>query len=325
MPEPNVFNTISARARRLLDRAEGLDVEFKESLSGLDAADMVAFANSEAGGAILVGVEEVTSRDGRQTGRVIGCGVGDREKQSIISRAESCTPPVPVTVFVENAHRRPFLRVEIASGASKPYCTAGGTYKTRGDGRSLALFPGRLLCMFVDVEGRRFMERFRQATTALENEVTAAKARLASDLRELALEVSASLEQVSGSAQAAEEMSNQTAAFSDETLGGMHEIDRKVENIEVTADRNEHKLLAILEHLGIEDPVLAVRRENTRALIRLMLENGGRSKRKMIEAAMERWPESERANVEQWYAEVREELKKQGKLSRPRRPRRGAK
>jgi hypothetical protein len=179
--------------------------------------------------------------------------------------------------------------------------------------------------MFVDVEGRRFMERFRQATTALENEVTAAKARLASDLRELALEVSASLEQVSGSAQAAEEMSNQTAAFSDETLGGMHEIDRKVENIEVTADRNEHKLLAILEHLGIEDPVLAVRRENTRALIRLMLENGGRSKRKMIEAAMERWPESERANVEQWYAEVREELKKQGKLSRPRRPRRGAK
>ena len=71
--------------------------------------------------------------------------------------------------------------------------------------------------MFVDVEGRQFMERFRQATAALENELTATKARLASDLRGPALEVSAGLEQVSGSAQAAEEMSNQTAAFSDES------------------------------------------------------------------------------------------------------------
>jgi ATP-dependent DNA helicase RecG len=42
--------------RKIINKEENLEIEFKESLSGLKSEDIVAFANSKGGGIILVGV-----------------------------------------------------------------------------------------------------------------------------------------------------------------------------------------------------------------------------------------------------------------------------
>lgn len=129
---PYEFRTLSQRARQLLAREEGFDVEFKMSLSGLHAEDIVAFANSRAGGAILIGVREVRGADGRQHLEVVGCPVGDSEKLKIVDKAHKCVPPIDLTIYVENRKDRPFYRVEIPSGPNKPYCTSGGDLQHSG-------------------------------------------------------------------------------------------------------------------------------------------------------------------------------------------------
>ena len=175
-----VYETLSERARSLLNRQEGYDVEFKESLNGITPEDIVAFANSATGGAILVGIRELKTEDGRQRGEIRGCTVGDREKLAISSRAQSCLPPVEVEILVENASDKPFFRVEIPSGSAKPYCTAGGTYKIRGNARTNALTPSKLLAMFMESESQEFLGRFRGAAKALEGELDTLSAKLAS-------------------------------------------------------------------------------------------------------------------------------------------------
>jgi predicted HTH transcriptional regulator len=101
--EKQEYKGVSKRARALLNGQENYDVDFKRAVSGLESDDMVAFANSRHGGAILIGVDEMKIADGRQRGKIVGCPVGDKEKLSIISRAESCIPPVEVQIIVENA------------------------------------------------------------------------------------------------------------------------------------------------------------------------------------------------------------------------------
>ena len=78
MTKKTEYRGISKRARLLLSREEGYDVEFKLSLGGLDPQDMVAFANSEMGGAILVGVEDVRTGSGRQRGVIQGCSIVEK-------------------------------------------------------------------------------------------------------------------------------------------------------------------------------------------------------------------------------------------------------
>lgn len=166
------FKAISLRARNLLALEENLDVDFKKSLAGLDSEDLVAFANSKHGGAILIGVAEEKLSHGRRRGRVVGCDVGDKERVGIVSRAHGCFPPIDIEVFIENLQsKRPFLRIEVAPGRDKPYCSSGGTYKIRGDGRNLPLVPSQLLQMFLENQSRDFVERFRQATTILDQKL----------------------------------------------------------------------------------------------------------------------------------------------------------
>ncbi len=52
--------------RVYLDMQEGLDMEFKRSVAGLDSQDLVAFANSVAGGTILIGVDKSKQQGGHQ-------------------------------------------------------------------------------------------------------------------------------------------------------------------------------------------------------------------------------------------------------------------
>ncbi|WP_210396841.1 AlbA family DNA-binding domain-containing protein [Motiliproteus sediminis] len=165
------FRGISQRCHQLLKMPEGINVDFKRDLSGIKTRTLVAFANSPLGGAVLVGVDEYTTGDGVQRGCVVGCPVDDTARMSIINKATDCIPNLDIEVFVENVSRQPFLRIEIASGRHKPYCTQRGEYAIRTDGRIRALFPDELLAIFMDREGEQFLSRFRNAVYQLENQV----------------------------------------------------------------------------------------------------------------------------------------------------------
>jgi hypothetical protein len=154
---------ISDRAHRLLERADGLDVEFKRSTQDLRSDDLVGFANSRSGGAILIGVHEIGDARGRRRGVLAGCPIGEAERRRILAQAKQCVPPVPVSMFVENRAERPFYRIEVASGPCKPYCTAEGIYKTRHGGRNQTLYPPELLDLFLEANGELIRRRLGQA------------------------------------------------------------------------------------------------------------------------------------------------------------------
>jgi ATP-dependent DNA helicase RecG len=162
------YKGVTAESKILLGGEEGYDVEFKRSMNGLTNEDLVAFANSEEGGVIFIGVEEFKKTDGRKIGNIVGCPIGDEEKLKIIDRAMSCVPPIDINVTVENTCDKPIFRIDIPSGRVKPYCTSKGTYKIRGDGRNLALTPDRLLDIFMEKESQAFINRFKNATHTLE-------------------------------------------------------------------------------------------------------------------------------------------------------------
>lgn len=153
--------------KQIVGGAETHDVEFKESVYGLEASDIVAFANAKEGGTIFLGVREDSDEAGHQRGYVIGCAVGDKEKLKIINKAQSCIPPIDVSITEEMVYGKSIYRIHIPAGMNKPYCTGGGTYKIRGDARTNPLTPTRLLNLFLEKEGDRFINRFKEATQEL--------------------------------------------------------------------------------------------------------------------------------------------------------------
>ena len=184
------YRTISKRTKLLLRQSEHVDIEFKESLSGLKSGTIVAFANSAEGGTILIGVREETLPDGRQHGVVIGCDTSDKAKLKILNRAASAIPPVPLEVYVENMARKPFFRIEIPSGKNKPYCTGGGRYQIRGNARTNVLTPSQLLNLFMESESQRFFARFSEATRELEQELTEMRRHVVEDTDEIVQRIS---------------------------------------------------------------------------------------------------------------------------------------
>lgn len=166
MGDQKIFEWLSPRAEQLLSGAEGLTVDFKRNIKSLSADDLVSFANSEKGGALLLGIDDTEDKAGRQIGQIVGCEISDGMKLLITNKAFSCFPPVPIEIFIENNGDLPFYRIEIASGQNKPYCTAGGTYKIREDGRNKILHPGELLELFLDSASQQFTERFRRVVSS---------------------------------------------------------------------------------------------------------------------------------------------------------------
>jgi len=312
------FKGISKRAKTLLSMEEGYDVEFKESAGGLDNSDIVAFANSETGGAILIGIKETKTGTGKQKGEVKGCPVGDGEKRKIVDKAESCVPPVAVEIFLENSEKKPFYRVEIPPGEEKPYCTASGIYKIRGDGRTLALLPGRLLTMFMERESGEFVERFREATIGLEESLQNTKEKLIVEMNELldfintmSSNIGRELEGIFYTAQSAEASSEEAVSFGDETLAAVGGLYTVLEHLEHSCfDTETHdNVLALLNHFGIEEPRIKEMRAAVKKFIREEHEKQKPKKKQYLLEDLNRiFLRATQKQIESWYKETIEEL-----------------
>ena len=74
---PSSYKKISKRAQKLLSSGENKLVDYKEKVQGSHAEDLVAFANSDTSGAILIGVREKMTPDGNQIGEPIGHPMDD--------------------------------------------------------------------------------------------------------------------------------------------------------------------------------------------------------------------------------------------------------
>lgn len=98
----NDYKSLTADTQRLLDGQEGRDVDFKVKSDGVKAEDFVALANAQ-GGTILVGVEEQSDKNDKQSGVAIDCSLSDRVRQAFISTAASCRPSIGITLRIENS------------------------------------------------------------------------------------------------------------------------------------------------------------------------------------------------------------------------------
>ncbi len=166
------YRRLSRRTRLLLEAPEGVNVDFKREVQAVRSSDLVAFANSPLGGTLLIGIDEFTSPDGVQRGRIVGCDVDDKARLLLVNKATECIPNVELRIYTENlSQSRPILRVEIPSGHCKPYSTHGGEYRIRTDGRNRALLPEELLAIYMDREGEQFLSRFRHAVFQLEHQM----------------------------------------------------------------------------------------------------------------------------------------------------------
>lgn len=257
------YKTLSKRVRQLLELQEGLDVEFKKEVRGLEGKDLVAFANAGNDGAILIGVSEIKSNGEVQRGEITGCPVDDGSKLMIVNKAEDCIPPVEVEVFIENLKDKPFFRVEIPSrlNGKRPYATKKGIYTTRGDGRTKPLLPGRLLTLFAETEAEEFLGRFKEATRKLETDLLSLKGRVEEEMTSLMHTVDTmhnlvteELQEISGAAADAQANSEDGMLMSDEALGWLRDIGQQVEHMENLAYDTYDIVNLLREHFGLEHP-----------------------------------------------------------------------
>jgi len=297
------YKGLSKRTRSLLRRQEGLDVEFKRCVQGVDQVDLVGFANSPQGGSILIGVDEVAKSRAPQRGVVVGCEVGDREKQLLHNKATDCVPPVRLEVFIENVStRKPIFRVEIPESAHKPHCTRRGTYKIRGDGRSNALLPRSLLAIFMEAEGDQFLRRFKRATEQMRSDVESDYAQLLADLRTIEQRLvgvlGKTVEARRGAAGEGEEVVDLVAA-----------TNSKVATLESGQRDTREKLDLLLAHFELEDALQARRHQRVALFVSLLLMNDRSLPADRVLRALRRnFPEIRVEALNRWVVEFFDEL-----------------
>ncbi|WP_199620441.1 AlbA family DNA-binding domain-containing protein [Paenibacillus alkalitolerans] len=211
---------------KMINKEEGFDVEFKESVAGLKSEDIVAFANSRNGGTILVGVRDSKTEDGRQLGTIVGCNISDNDKLSILNKANSCRPAVNLDISVFDLPEGSIYVISIPSGDFKPYCTESGTYRIRGDGQKRALYPNELLSLFMESERDKFVTSFRDATQTLERKLLETEEQIKNETNKIMNkfknfedDINTSLENISSSAESAESNSDSIES----TISGMED------------------------------------------------------------------------------------------------------
>lgn len=161
------FSGITVNTNKLLADGEGERVDFKRTVDGLQTDDLVAFANRNEGGVILLGVAEQAKSDGSQIGVVVGCDITDGAVLQILNKAISCVPPIPIKIFAENTADKPILRVQVLPSNSRPHSTPKGVYCRRDGSRNRPLHPTELLEIFLTSEGRVFAERFQESAAKI--------------------------------------------------------------------------------------------------------------------------------------------------------------
>ncbi|SIS59221.1 helix-turn-helix domain-containing protein [Neptunomonas antarctica] len=182
MPVKREYQHLTKRTRQMLSSTETANVDFKREVSGVKSSDIVALANAPHGGTLLIGVDEYTTVDGLQRGKVVGCEVDDNARLMVINKATDCYPNVDVQIYIENLKVKSIMRIEVPSGHLKPYCSPRGEYSIRAEGRNRALYPEELLLLFMDSEGDKFLSRFRTAVSQLEDQVGSINQSLSSDM-----------------------------------------------------------------------------------------------------------------------------------------------
>lgn len=176
------YQRLTKRTSQMLASTESVNVDFKRDVSGVKSSDIVALANAPNGGTLLIGVDEYTTQDGLQRGKIVGCEVDDNARLMIINKATDCYPNVDVQIYIENLKAKAIMRIEVPSGHLKPYCSPRGEYSIRAEGRNRALYPEELLLIFMDSEGEKFLSRFRTAVTQLEDQVGSINRSLSNDM-----------------------------------------------------------------------------------------------------------------------------------------------
>lgn len=178
------IKNLSKLARELLAEGESVRSDFKRSPEGISADDLVAFANSEAGGQILAGVDEQVV-DKAQIGVVRGCDVSDATVLQVLNKAVSCFPPVSIDIYIENLDDKPILRVEVPPSQTKPHCTPKGVYCRRDGARNRPLHPSELLRLFLDSEASAFAARFEIAAERITKELSDLESSLDRSIRSM--------------------------------------------------------------------------------------------------------------------------------------------
>ena len=109
----------------------------------------------------------------------------------------------------------------------------------RGDGRNVALFPDRLLMLFLMTEGDKFLKRFQESTQGIENHLDQIKNRLNVEFEQIYNTVKymdeiveESLGHISGSAASAKSLSDEAASQSNQALGHILDSSKRINNIE---------------------------------------------------------------------------------------------
>lgn len=207
---------LSSTTRALLAGGEGDEADFKKIPEGISQDDLVAFANSESGGHILVGIVERVV-DGAQVGVVQGCDVSDGAILLVTNKAVTCIPPVLIEITIENLGAQPILRIAVPSSATKPHCTAKGIYNRRDGSRNRPLHPTELLRIFLENEGRVFAERFESAAE-----------RIAADLKNLESSLDTSIKNMADQLGWAESKMDDTESKLDDLIDQLQDLERPI-------------------------------------------------------------------------------------------------
>ena len=278
------YKRVSTRAKVLLSKEEGFDVDFKKN-TNLSGEDLVAFANSNNGGTILLGVDEKENADGTQSGLVIGCNVSDASKMAVVNKANQCIPHVEISIHIENSNSKPFYRIEIPSSKNKPHCTQKGIYKTRGDGANKPLLPQELLRIYLESESDNFLKNYSKATVEMRDELQSQHKEQTQNLWSSTFETQDNIQEaVSGIGTMLDDVHMQIEDSQSELQSLVDEIKEETnelkQDLEITydvkyklkeVDKNVYslawKLNSLLEHFQLEDPEITFARNHTKSML----------------------------------------------------------
>ncbi|MCG9970776.1 helix-turn-helix domain-containing protein [Christiangramia crocea] len=280
----NKYAGISKRAKLLLEKEEGFDVDFKRTTK-ISAEDLVAFANSDTGGTLLLGVDEEIQPDGSQKGKVVGCEIGDEEKLKIINKANQCFPHIKISIHQENTKYTPFYRIEIPSSKHKPHCTQAGVYKVRSDGANKPLLQGELLSIFLKQESSNFLKKYSEATLdirkQLEKQHKTQIREMWNNTFETTTEIENVVQRIGGMVDGIQlqiedssfDLENFVEEIKEDTyqmkadLEITYDVKQKLQEVDKNIYSLAWKLNALLEHNNIEDPEITNARINTKNLL----------------------------------------------------------